>query len=395
MLQAKNQFQIAVVESSGGRPASVSNQGPAGMDLALRHIIQALPSGVILLDAKGYIAEANILAAAMLGNDLVGQRWLDVIARCFKPRTDDGLEVSLADGRRISIAISTLAPYSATAGLYEQMQLITLTDLTETRALQARVSHMQRLSTLGKMMATLAHQIRTPLTSAMLYAENLTSMNMTAEARSQFQYKLVARLHDLEQQVNDMLLFARSGTAQAVALTSLQQLSITLRQRSEALLLKYNAQLHVALTSPSSQVLINQNSVVEALLNLVQNSLQARPLGARLTLQQQPSDDGRIVLWFYDNGPGIADEILPHIFEPFFSRTTGGSGLGLAVVQAVMQSHHGHVRYLEPMQRALYCAQHAISPVPKDGACFELVFPAQINNIKASPDGCEQAVCYG
>ena len=334
----------------------------------LRHILQCLPSGVILLDGRGIVVEANQVAIAMLGEPLLGELWLNVINRCFRPRSDDGLEVSLADGRRVKIAISALAPQAG--------QLIVLTDLTETRELQYRVSHLKRLSTLGKMMATLAHQIRTPLSSAMLYAENLSSPKLTSAAREQFQQKLVARLNDLEQQVNDMLLFARSGTAQAVGPLSVQQLCEELSNRSEALLLQHQATLNTTLLTPELTLLGNKNSLVEALLNLLQNSLQATGEGACLYLQQQPSGNGQLVLWFSDNGPGIASDIQPHIFEPFFSRKVGGSGLGLAVVQAVLHSHQGQVRYVSAEERGLgRLDEAATKEAVGTGACFELILP--------------------
>ena len=130
-------------------------------------ILQALPAAVILLDQRGIVYQANPAALAMLAEPLLGQAWFNVISRCFRPRSDDGLEVSLKDGRRVKLQISTVLSHSD----YTQPgQLIMLTDLTETRQLQSRLSHLQRLSTLGKMMATLAHQIRTPLSAALLYA---------------------------------------------------------------------------------------------------------------------------------------------------------------------------------------------------------------------------------
>lgn len=334
-------------------PAVPSSSNQPG----LHHIIQCLPSAVILLDSRGFVAEANQVAIDMLGEPLQGQRWLDVINRCFRPRLDDGLEVSLADGRRVKIAISSLEPQAG--------QLIVLTDLTETRELQHRLSHLQRLSTLGKMMATLAHQIRTPLSSALLYAENLSSPKLTVVAREQFQQKLIARLHDLEQQVNDMLLFARSGTAQAVSPFSLQQLCDDLVNRSEALLAQHKATLQITLSQPQAMLLGNQNSLVEALLNLLQNSLQAVGEGAELCLIQHLASE-QLILLFSDNGPGIAAEIQPYIFEPFFSRKAGGSGLGLAVVQAVITSHQGQVKYLNGTRDSLS---------QQSGACFEISLP--------------------
>ncbi|WP_446539680.1 histidine kinase dimerization/phospho-acceptor domain-containing protein [Shewanella surugensis] len=191
----------------------------------MTHILQAMPSAVVILDANGVISEANSVACQLLEEiaslstlepadgreqeqgtikcrtgtaipmtaiddplvaSLVGKSWRQVIKQAFLPKNDDGYEVSLRSGRRVSIAIRPLTP--------EPGQLIVLTDLTETRQLQKNVSHLQRLSALGKMVATLAHQIRTPLAAAILYAENLSHNNIGSEIRERFQQKLMDRL---------------------------------------------------------------------------------------------------------------------------------------------------------------------------------------------------------
>lgn len=345
----------------GHTTASNSDNAPANSpdnraDNRLQHILNVLPAGVILLSARGVVSEANPVATRMLGQPLLGQLWLDVITRCFAPRSDDGLEVSLKDGRRVKLEISPLSP--------EPGQLIVLTDLTQTRQLQSRLAHLQRLSTLGKMMATLAHQIRTPLSSAMLYAENLGSSKLNAASQQQFQQKLLARLHDLEQQVNDMLLFARAGTAQAVQPFTLQSLLNEINAVSEALLQQHQAQLTISTRCQDVYLLGNISSLAGAVNNLVQNSIQALKNGAHIhiSVQQQA---GALHFTVTDNGPGIAADVQPYIFEPFFSRRQQGSGLGLAVVQAVVNSHQGEVHYVQR---------------PDCGACFSITLPIHFSD---------------
>jgi len=320
----------------------------------LQHLVNNLPTAVIVLDERGYVAEANPIAISMLGEPLVGQRWLDVIARSFRPRSDDGMEVSLQDGRRVKLAISSLEP--------EEGQLIVLTDLTETRQLQSRLAHMQRLSTLGKMMASLAHQIRTPLSSALLYAQNLTSPKLNASSRESFQHKLVARLVDLEQQVNDMLLFARAGREQQVEPLSLQQLLSEVFAGVEALVEQQQSRISVLLPEPDVQILGNPRSLAGAIQNLLQNSMQIIGAGALLQLEARldPTDPTTVMIAVEDNGPGVPEHLQQQIFEPFFTTRSQGTGLGLAVVQAVAHSHNGAVRY---RTSAL------------GGARFELLFP--------------------
>lgn len=332
---------------------------PKSLERQSSSVIQALPAAVIILDHRGMVSDANPAAIALLGEPLFNQRWLDVITRSFQPRSDDGLEVSLKDGRRVKLQISVLpGAEGMPAG-----QLIMLTDLTQTRQLQSRLAHMQRLSTLGKMMASLAHQIRTPLSSAMLYAQNLANNRVTLQVQQQFQQKLVARLQELEQQVNDMLLFARSGSAQAVAPFTVQQLFTQLTQSTEALLQQYQGTLYINVEPQPLWLVGNQNTLCGALQNLLQNSLQASAGQACINISAfvRAGDSKQLVITVSDNGPGIATDLQPHIFEPFYTSRSQGTGLGLAVVQAVVNSHQGEVRYLPQAS----------------GACFEITLPLQ------------------
>jgi len=274
----------------------------------LQHLLQVLPTGVVVLDERGYVQQANPVAISMLGEPLTGQRWLDVITRSFRPRSDDGMEVSLHDGRRVQLAITSLQP--------EPGQLIVLTDLTETRQLQSRIAHLQRLSALGKMMASLAHQIRTPLSSAMLYAQNLTNQKLDQTSRQQFQHKLLNRLQDLEQQVNDLLLFARSGREQQVERLSMQQLLSEVHLSVEAMVSQQAGQLVVELPEPDLPVLGNHSALCGALSNLIQNALQHAGPGARIEVSAI-GDGHSVTLAVEDQGPGVPVHLQQQIFEPF------------------------------------------------------------------------------
>jgi len=125
-------------------------------------LLDVLPGGVVVLDGEGVIRENNPAAEALLGEPLLSIAWSEVISRAFAPRCDDGHEVSLVDGRRVNIST---CPLGAEPG-----QILLITDVTEMRMLQDRLSQQQRLASMGETAASLAHQIRTPLSSAMLYA---------------------------------------------------------------------------------------------------------------------------------------------------------------------------------------------------------------------------------
>lgn len=302
-----------------------------------QQIIEAMPTGLVMLDGNGIVVKVNRVARTFLDEPILGQAWFDVIRRSFKPRADDWHEVSLKDGRRVKLEISPLENQPG--------QLIMITDLTETRLLQDKISQMQRLSSLGRMVSSLAHQIRTPLSSAMLYGANLATPNLSVEAKRNFQTKLMSRLQDLESQVNDMLLFAKSGKEQLVEPMSVNTLINEVAQGMEGLIKKANAELIVHTCQDDCQILGNKTALSGAIQNLVQNALQAIPSNAQVTITTECHNDV-VYLNLKDNGQGIAPELAEKIFEPFYTSKINGTGLGLAVVKSVVKAHHGDIKLL-------------------------------------------------
>lgn len=320
----------------------------------LNHILQVMPAGVVVIDGQGIVTQANELARVLLGEPLEGQIWRNIIQRSFKPQADDGHEVSLYDGRKVKLSITPM--------LNQPGQLIVLTDLTETRQLQQRIGHLQKLSSLGKMVASLAHQIRTPLSAAILYAANLSNNTLSKESRAQFADKLLSRLRDLESQVNDMLLFAKSGSEQVVSELSLQNILNEVQTGAEVMLVKNQAKLRVELPDPDVLILGNNVALSGALQNLIHNALVFKPVGAQIVLsaKRDPIDLDWVDISVSDNGPGINKNNIKQIFEPFFTTRSHGTGLGLAVVKTVAQSHHGSV---------------SVHNIGTGGACFTLRLP--------------------
>lgn len=307
---------------------------------ALEHrhsaLLEVMPAGVVVLDGKGYISEYNPAAVELLGEPLEGERWLDVITRCFSPKHDDGHEVSLKDGRRLHIKTRSLKSGDG--------QLILLSDLTETRALQERVSRTERLGSLGKMVASLAHQIRTPLSTAMLYAGHLRMPEMSKEMRIDCAEKLLSRLAHLEHQIRDMLVFAKGETRLAEQV-SVDQFFESLRAAALPLVDKYSVKTTWHNES-TGQILCNQETLVGACINLINNSIEAHESQARdrqLEISIESADaEGRFAcIQICDNGPGIPQSLEKKIHEPFFTTKSQGTGLGLAVVQAVIKAHKG------------------------------------------------------
>lgn len=294
----------------------------------LQEVVNNTTSAIIVVSETGVIVKANQSALNLLGEEtLQGRRWVEVISKVFRPRNDDGHEISTRDGKRLQVTTVSLS----------SGQLIQMNDLTETRLLQDKLSHMERLSSLGRMAASLAHQIRTPLSAAMLYAANLGNANLQPMARKRFQEKLVSRLEALEAQVSDILMFARSNE-QTVALIDASQLVEQACNNVTAVLTKGGAQMATQIDEGPMSIMGNATALTGALSNLIANAVEA---GAKRIILKLTCTKEAVVFSVANDGPRIPDELKEKIFEPFYTSKSSGTGLGLAVVSAVTKVHQG------------------------------------------------------
>jgi len=342
--QAAFSFAEQPYNVASGRHHGLQNESYLGELAILRQqsnqleqVIDVMPTGMIMLDGDGVVIKINKVASLLLDEPILGHPWFDVIRRSFKPRADDWHEVSLKDGRRVKLEITALGDQPG--------QLIMITDLTETRLLQDKLSQLQRLSSLGQMVSKLAHQIRTPLSAAMLYSANLKNKKITEQSRDDFQSKLMSRLEDLEQQVNDMLLFAKSGKQQVVAPLSVNKLIHYSTAGLEALIEQAKATIIIKPCPDDCHILGNKTALSGALQNLVQNSLAVIKEDAHIEISSYCQEQD-VYISVKDNGKGISAELASKIFEPFYTSRVQGTGLGLAVVKSVANAHQGDVHLL-------------------------------------------------
>lgn len=297
----------------------------------MAQVLKVMPAGVIVIGNQGRVALANPAAEALLGKPLIGELWMQVINRSFAPKNDDGHEISLRDGRRVSLLTSAMQD--------EAGQLVLLTDQTETRLLQGRLSQYQRLSEMGRMMASLAHQIRTPLAAATLYASHLERDVITDAQRKKFAAKVSSRLAHLEQQVRDMLVFAR-GEMRLEDRISVAQLLRSIDEMLDVPLAEFDADCEFDDRTERVGLQCNLEMLLGALLNLINNALQACGKGAELVIVAEVCQE-MVCLRVVDHGPGMTPEQCQKATEPFVTTKSHGTGLGLAVANVVAQAHNG------------------------------------------------------
>ncbi|MCJ8313968.1 MAG: ATP-binding protein [Saccharospirillaceae bacterium] len=306
----------------------------------LESLLQILPAAVVVIDKMGCIMRSNLAADQLVAHlldepctQLVNLPWSKVILQCFQPQKNDGHEISLKDGKLVSVA---------TCSLGEEGQLILITDQTETRALQDKVNHHKRLSEMGQMVASLAHQIRTPLSAAMLYAGNLSKESLSKELTQKFAGKIQNRLSHIEQQIQDMLIFVR-GEIQLIDEVSSGYLGYLIEQSAGDISLNHDCTIRVNHHMNNCYVNCNQESLISAISNLLNNACEAKISGCEIEVNFVAGNEC-LEIYVKDNGVGIDEDKINKIFEPFFTTKAQGTGLGLAVVKAIITAHKGDIQ---------------------------------------------------
>lgn len=313
------------------RELSEAQAGKEHMAARLAALVKGLPGGVLVLDARELILECNPAAIDLLGEPLLGQSFGASLARASVNATGVAEHTELRSGRFINISRRHL---SSGGGV------VLLTDVTESHLMQVLLRRQQRLLTMGELAAGLAHQIRTPLATALLYASQMALPNRKPEDLARCGERTVSSLKQLDKLVNDMLAFAHGGSGREVVSVSalLEQVAQWLRPA-----LRPGVRLTIRTQAPNLTIRASVPSLVSAVLNLATNALQAAKGDLELELLARRQDD-RAHIVVSDNGPGVPEHLRQKIFEPFFTTRARGNGIGLAIVKSVVEAHQGSVR---------------------------------------------------
>ena len=218
----------------------------------------------------------------------------------------------------------------------------------------------KRLALIGEMTAKFAHEVRTPLASAMLYTAQLDRSTPKQRRTARM---ITDRLNELGRMINDMLGFA-AGHRQVREPVDIHELLIDTRS-SIAAQLDAASRIRVVVDDAALQVAGNRDALKGALLNLVTNAIQACDGPAEIVIAAAGNADN-VQISVSDDGPGIPADVVPRLFEPFFTTRSRGTGLGLAVVQAVAQNHGGKVSVVTSTSGSCFTMRFPASPPPEE-----------------------------
>jgi two-component system sensor histidine kinase FlrB len=301
----------------------------------LSALVKGLPGGVLVLDAQGIILECNPAAVELMGEPVLGETLSTLLERCVSTGGSSSEHIELRSGRFVNMSRRDFAGGG---------EVVLLTDITESHLMQVFMARQQRLLTMGELAAGLAHQIRTPLATALLYASQMTLPDRTPADLRRCGEKTIDSLKQLDRLVNDMLSFAQGGAARELVSVSalLEQVAQWLRPA-----LRGGVRLTIRTQAPELTIRANTPSLVSAILNLATNALQAATAELNLELLARRSASGGAQIVVSDDGPGIPAAIRDRIFEPFFTTRMRGNGIGLSIVKSVVEAHRGTVHLAE------------------------------------------------
>lgn len=306
-------------------------------------LLRTLPVGIVVLDDYGIIIENNEIANNLIGTKLLGESWNKVAKKHLAAGYSGNCEVSLKNGNRISLKIESQQR--------SEGKVIIINDVTEEFSYHESVNRKERLESLGNMVASLAHQVRTPLSAAFLYVASLEKRTGKQDISFQLVENVKHCLHSLEETVNDMLSFAK-GEWQLSDVVNVDQLIKYIRNDIENEFGNYLIEINESLSSDNPQVSINYIAFWGAIKNVIHNAIQASEYDTKVLIEIK-SEGKEIIISVHDKGRGISDELKQKIFEPFFTTKAGGTGLGLAVVKSIVEAHRGAVEVKDEIPHGL------------------------------------------
>lgn len=309
-------------------------QEKAALTDRLTRLLEALPAGVAVLDRDGRLDVANPAADQLLGTPALGMAWAEIEQARLRP-TETAGEMQAGERR---VAVTMTAP-DAIGG-----RIVLLHDITEAHQLKVQAERNERLAAMGEMAAQLAHQLRTPLAAALLYAGNLENPDLPAASRVGIAQKTVGRLKHLERLIQDMLLFAR-GEVLGREPFAVEELLVELAHTFEPLAKTRGVEFALGGVPDGLEITGNRKALAGALTNLLENALHAVSSDVpkpRIALGVAATED-RLAFTVKDNGRGMPPDVVARVFEPFYTLRAEGTGLGLAIARGVARAHGGGI----------------------------------------------------
>jgi PAS domain S-box-containing protein len=324
---------------------------------ALEHYLDRLIDGgsalVAAVDRRGALSVFNGALEDTTGlrrEQVLGRALTDLLPPSERESAEAALQAALLGAPDVTLEVhlsNTVCLFSATAVVasdgHTEGALLVGQDLTELKELEARALQAEKLATLGRLATDIAHEIVNPLTTVALYAEALHDKHRAGDQGDAQKLQRIGESADrILRFARELLSYARPvrEPVEAVPLSDVIEQAAKFCQEA---IDRRSATLSLRLERPAL-VRGHRQKLTQVFVNLMTNAAQAVPQGGHIDVSTTLREDA-VEARVADDGPGIPDEVRPHLFQPFFSTKPEGegSGLGLSIVRGIVEASGGSI----------------------------------------------------
>jgi PAS domain S-box-containing protein len=324
----------------------------------MRNILQSIPTGVLTLDGGGRITALNaaaerllVLRSSMVGRPLEEAlqaapelgAWIRAALDGHRLPQDTDIALSPGGDRRVTLRLSASELRDESGGSAGLVVLIR--DVTELNRLEIQLRRADKLAALGTLAAGVAHEVKNPLHALSL---NLHLLAKELAAPQPSRGEVVGYLEILRSEIDrihriveNFLRFSRPSIPEIkpLDLNALVERALSLVAFEAA---DHGVAIQTAFDPRLESVPGDEGQLAQVVLNLIINALQAMPSGGVLGVATRHDRDGA-ELTVTDSGEGIPRELLPQVFDPYFTTRPSGIGLGLPIAHRIIEGHHGTI----------------------------------------------------
>lgn len=332
----------------------------------LNTIVSAIGSGILLMNKHGKIEWANQKMKEIVGVDINGKYCEEICPNCTPLSSYKGKNIQTEIltnlfGERDKYFQITTAPIKDENGeVHSYIRLIQ--DVTEMKKLEEQMMHSEKMASLGRLTAGIAHEIGNPLTSVFSFVQILKEIEEDEFKRESLEtiYFHIERIANILKQLSGFSktppLEFRSWNINGLIETALSLIQYDKRAKDVRIIRELSPEV--------PEIITDGNQLSQVFINIILNAFDAMPEGGSLTLRSLVQN-GDLIIEFEDTGVGISEENLSRIFDPFYTTKEKGTGLGLAVSYSIIKKLNGSL---------------TVKSEPKKGSKFTIILP--INGAK-------------
>ena len=320
----------------------------------LQSIIDSSPDRLFELDPDGMVSYvsgdlkrgAHLISPQFKGKhftefvapehrEIAMRVWMGVKRNIYQPYE---IEAKAKDGTKKNLLITPTRVRGTDRYLFVQR------DITEFKNLEKKYYESQKLAAIGQLSAGIAHEVRNPLSSIKMSLQILEK-RMSPEGNDLKRFKIAQReVEHLENLVNDVLIYAKPlapkkefADLQRILERSLYLCEMNIKEKQIQVKTNYDKEFPL--------LFVDTNMVEQALINLYRNAVDAMETGGTLFISARllSREHREAIIEIKDNGSGISEEDMEHLFNPFFTKKQYGTGLGLTQVKKIIELHDGTI----------------------------------------------------